>query len=409
MDIINPQDNIPYESNALKQTHPLHLYQLAKAFDLKPTHPDNARVLELACASGGNLIPMAFYYPQSKFVGIDISAQEIAFAKESVETLALDNIQFIAQSITDYKDTQKFDYIICHGLYSWVDSTTRESVLKICQQHLSEHGIAYISYNTYPGWVVGNTLRALMLFASKDEISLNAKLSQAHELLKNLSTVHPQTSYDWLLHEEVKLVLAHSDNQLLHEHLSNMHFPLYFHEFIENAKRYDLHYLCDATFFEFEQSSFDLHYSQQQDLMNNRRFRSTLLCKQAVQSALVDEMNKAYDQLASQVNANPKVGDKPLASKLARYQITHQQHVTNVLHENILLTPIAQAIFPYLDGEHEIDILKKVVKQYIEEGALVLVDNFHNPITDKQEQEQKINVLLQETLLLLASRYLVDI
>ncbi|MGD9591973.1 MAG: methyltransferase domain-containing protein [Candidatus Berkiella sp.] len=404
------QSPILYESNAIKQTHPLHLYHLAKAFKLSPKEPNNARVLELACASGGNLLPMA-YYLQSHFVGIDISEQEIALALDASLMLNLKNIEFKAQSVVDFKASQPFDYIICHGLYSWVAPPVRESILKICQQYLSDDGIAYISYNTYPGWVIGNSLRDLLLLSAKSQSSINNKLTQVHALMKSLSIglSQPQSAYEWLLNEEVKLVSAHSDNQLLHEHLGNAHFPCYFYEFLESVQRYQLHYLCDATFFEFEDASFEPHYSQLQDLMHNRRFRSSLLSKKSVNKANVQNMKAAYGSLASQICPNPVVPPKPQASLLARFQVSQQPHVTNIHHENILLTPIAQAIFPFLDGQHDFESLKSIVKQYIDAGELVLVDSLQQSILDPSHQENQLNVILQETLLLLATRYLIHV
>jgi tRNA G46 methylase TrmB len=48
-------------------------------------------VLELGCASGGNLIPMAYGLPESEFVGIDYAARQIAEGQAAVAALGLDN------------------------------------------------------------------------------------------------------------------------------------------------------------------------------------------------------------------------------------------------------------------------------------------------------------------------------
>ena len=63
-------DEIPYESYPFAQSHPDRLATLATLFGMKPQPIDDCRVLELGCASGGNLIPMAACLPGSKFVGI---------------------------------------------------------------------------------------------------------------------------------------------------------------------------------------------------------------------------------------------------------------------------------------------------------------------------------------------------
>ncbi|MFM8930594.1 MAG: hypothetical protein ACKOS8_01795, partial [Gemmataceae bacterium] len=56
-------DDVPYISRAFIQTHPQRLAFIARLFGMNPTPPSNARVLELGCASGGNLIPLAIRYP----------------------------------------------------------------------------------------------------------------------------------------------------------------------------------------------------------------------------------------------------------------------------------------------------------------------------------------------------------
>ncbi len=402
--------NIPYESNALKQTHPSHLYALAKAHGLAPTLPEKARVLEIACASGGNLIPMAFYYPQAYFLGIDIAQNEIALAKTMCEELALSNIQFKAQNILEYNENDKFDYIICHGLFSWVEEELREKTLRICQQALSENGIAYISYNTYPGWNVGNALRDMMLYAAKEKQSVQDKLTQVHALLQTLShSLSNATPYESLLKQEVNVVLRHSDTQLLHEHLSSSHYPFYFYQFYENALQFDLHYVCDATFNEFQNNLFDVKSSQLLDLMENRRFRSSLLSKtKSTLTASMSLINQAYSSLSPNINSLQVVPHLPLASPLARYQATHQEHVTNRFHENILLSPIAQALMPYLNGQLDARELTQIVLNYIDAGDLILLDNQANQIRDDEEMRKKVAQIYHETMLLLYSRHLIS-
>ncbi|MBS0287442.1 MAG: methyltransferase domain-containing protein [Proteobacteria bacterium] len=406
---MNIQTHIPYESNAIKQTHPKHLYALAKNVGLHPALPDNARILELACASGGNLLPMAFHLNKATFVGIDISENEIAKANERREDLNLRNISFIAKSIVDFHESEKFDYIICHGLFSWVNKDIQEAVLRLCQQNLNDNGIAYISYNTYPGWAIGNTLRDFMLYASKDYDPLEEKIFSVRTLLQQMSSAldTPQTAYEWLLKEEVKIVSSHSNSQLMHEHLSEAHYPLYFYEFLEKAQSYALNYVCDATFFEFESNRFDAEYSQKQDFIQNRRFRCSLLSKKAVTLEATKNFPLLYSQLSSQINPTKLDFTKPLtACPFARYQTMHQAHVTNRLHENILLTPLAQALMPFLNGENDFDALLEVIQSYIDSGELVLLDNTMHPIRGTHEQALHIAKMTQETLTLLAQRYL---
>ena len=72
-----PYDEVPYTSYSFPETHPDRMATVAHLFNLKPPPPDRCRVLELGCASGGNLAPMAALYPESEFLGIDLSRVQI--------------------------------------------------------------------------------------------------------------------------------------------------------------------------------------------------------------------------------------------------------------------------------------------------------------------------------------------
>ena len=110
-------------------------------------------MLELGCARGGNIIPMALAHPQSRFVGIDLSSRQIAEAREVAAELKLANLELKEISITEVgEDFGQFDYILCHGVYSWVPPAVQEAIMRICDRNLAPQGVAYISYNALPGW-----------------------------------------------------------------------------------------------------------------------------------------------------------------------------------------------------------------------------------------------------------------
>ena len=85
-------DQVPYPSLSYSQSHPDRLATVATLLGMSPTPVNRCRVLELGCASGGNLIPMAYGLPESDFVGIDNSARQIAEGQAMVKTLGLKNV-----------------------------------------------------------------------------------------------------------------------------------------------------------------------------------------------------------------------------------------------------------------------------------------------------------------------------
>src|SRR5437016_6101232 len=128
IDILEEEYNrYPYLSFPFFQSHPTHLYTMGKLFRLDPTPVEKSRILELGCASGGNIIPIAHQWPETECIAIDLSAKEIEEGQQQITDLKLKNISLRHQSILDFTALEgKFDYIICHGVYSWVDSIVRD-------------------------------------------------------------------------------------------------------------------------------------------------------------------------------------------------------------------------------------------------------------------------------------------
>ncbi|HEY1923332.1 MAG TPA: class I SAM-dependent methyltransferase, partial [Tepidisphaeraceae bacterium] len=144
-------DSVAYDSWPYPQAHPDRIAVVAALQGLSATPVEKCRVLEVGCASGGHLIPMADQLPDSRFVGIELSARQFEAGSKLIRELGLTNIELRCEDLMEFpKDSGEFDYIIAHGFYSWVPLPVRLRLLEICQRHLSRHGLAYISYNTYP-------------------------------------------------------------------------------------------------------------------------------------------------------------------------------------------------------------------------------------------------------------------
>ncbi|MBS0286649.1 MAG: methyltransferase regulatory domain-containing protein [Proteobacteria bacterium] len=304
VDILEAEyDNAPYQSYSFSHTHPTHLYTLAKLFGLNPTPVEKARVLELGCASGGNIIPMAYHFPTAEFVGIDLASKQVDMGLKVIKDLNIKNIQLKHQSISDFKPADgKFDYIICHGVYSWVNQEVQDHILKICKENLNPQGIAYVSYNTYPGWNMVNSVRDMMYWHTKNIQDPPQKASQARALLKFITDglQDDKSPYALFLKGEIELLSRQADSYLLHDHLSSFNSPVYFYQFMEAANKHQLSYLSDtflATMYTEnlpQQFSKELNkinniiiIGQYMDFIRNQRFRCTLLCHNT------DQVNRA--------------------------------------------------------------------------------------------------------------------
>ena len=294
----NVYDEVPYESYPYSMSHPYHLMTLGTLFGIKPAPLENARVLELGCAAGGNIIPHAVNYPKAKFVGVDLSQVQIDEAKKHTAGLGLKNIEFHHCSITDIDSSfDKFDYIICHGVISWVPEFVRQKIFEISKNNLNENGIVYISYNTLPGWNMIRTIRDMMLYHSGMFTNVNEKIMQSRLLLEFVkdSLEGSNSPYAEVLKNEATLLSKQSDHYLRHDHLEEDNKQYYFREFMDEAKKHNLQYLSDcsistmylgnmpAKVAEKLQTVNDIVRTEQyMDFITNRRFRSTLLCHDSV-------------------------------------------------------------------------------------------------------------------------------
>ncbi|MCI0455927.1 MAG: class I SAM-dependent methyltransferase [Gemmataceae bacterium] len=288
-------DEVPYESHPFAQTHPDRLATIATLLGLRPPPVDRCRVLELGCAAGGNLIPMALTLPDSTFAGIDLSAVEIADGQRMIEALGLANIRLEHTSILDVgPDFGRFDYLLCHGVYSWVPAAVQDRILDICKHHLNPNGVAYISYNTYPGWHMRGMIRDMLGYHVRYFGQPHVRVKQARNLLDFLArtVAGEQTPYSLLLKNELESFRRSSDSYLFHEHLEEVNEPIYFYQFVERAQAKGLQYLGEADLRTMVPANYppevesvlqmlaqdNVHMEQYMDFLRNRMFRQTLLC-----------------------------------------------------------------------------------------------------------------------------------
>ena len=191
-DIKNSYDDLMYESSAFPQTAINNLEARARMMGLKPAAAAKAKVLELGCSMGGNIITQALYYPDAEFVGIDLSGRQVAQGNAIIEKMGLENVRLEEKDILTIDESfGKFDYIIVHGIWSWVPDAVKDKIFSICRNNLTEHGIAYISYNVYPGWKRQEQLREIMYFAGRDllEEPLEARTRKGLDALKALAEI----------------------------------------------------------------------------------------------------------------------------------------------------------------------------------------------------------------------------
>lgn len=342
-------DQVPYFGYPFAQTHPDRLATIASLLGLQPAPVRQCRVLELGCGDGGNLVPMAMQFPDSQFVGIDLSAEAIARGRAAVAQFNLQNLDLQQADLLAIGDELgEFDYITAHGVYTWVPPAVKDRILELCRDHLAAHGIAYVSYNTYPGYHIRQMTREMMLFHTRDMHEPHEKIQQGLSLLKFLLQKYPTPEdartdlYGALLNEQLDLLLSHRhDEQIFHDDLAAINTPVYFYQFVRHAAQYGLQFLAEADFHETQYHTFTpkvrqmldqfgdenvLLREQYLDFLKCRMFRQTLLCKQgaAIDRSLQSEQLTSYlissnaEAVSEQPDLRPEAIEEFASGKVAR-------------------------------------------------------------------------------------------
>jgi hypothetical protein len=263
---------------------------------------------------------MALALPGATFVGIDAAPQAIARGQGLVAELGLENVTLEARAIEAFAPPEgAFDYVIAHGVYSWVPPTVRDRLLAVCRQALGEAGVAYVSYNALPGGRLRQALRDMLVFHTAELADPRERVVQARALLRFLRDGAPgEHGLGALMRGQAERVLARSDATLLHDELAEVNDAVYFHEFAAHAARHGLQYLAEADFFEMQIGAASepaaqalmgiedpVRREQYLDFLKARMFRQTLLCPAEV---AIDRTPRpeVIEELALSTQAEPQ-------------------------------------------------------------------------------------------------------
>ena len=290
-----------YKSYPFPFTTPAYLEAYGALVGLNTPPAKTARVLELGATYGGNIISQAVHNPEATFVGIELSQDQVEKGNKIISDAKLDNVSLVQGDILNFDETLgTFDYIIAHGFYSWISDEMKDKLLDIISNHLADNGIAYVSYNTYPGWHTMEEVRQLMLFANRghDELTHKEKVLRGKTVG---SLVGSQIlNYDNLKERNSKFlgalrsVMQKDDYYVGHDHLEPHNDPCYFYQFNDHLKAHNLSYVCDAdltlsmvrTYDEsiadkLEKLAPNSQADQEQylDFMLDTPFRKSIICK----------------------------------------------------------------------------------------------------------------------------------
>lgn len=283
-------DDVAYPSLPLQQTRPDQIAVQLLLRGASPADPATARVLEIGCSDAGNLAALAAYRPQARFLGVDRSAQAVARAQRH----GLANLEVI-QADLRHLDIGEFDYVIAHGVYSWIPNP--DDLLSCLDRHLSARGVAYVSYNAMPGW----GLRQMATSILRREAGADA--AKARMFGEELLAQEPVSPAAQALHTALRIVLRKPDHVLHHDDLDPVARGFYIDEVVEAASHHGLHYTGEAHLADCVQGAdADIVRSEVlHDYGVNRMFRSSLFVRYHVAAPQADRVRDLW--VSAPVNA----------------------------------------------------------------------------------------------------------
>jgi SAM-dependent methyltransferase len=233
---------------------PTHLNMLALLKGFIPPPTDQFTYIELGCGYGYMACIMAAVYPEGQFHVVDFNPEHIAAGQELAQQAKLTNISFHCASFADLVDRPDLlpqaDYIITHGVYSWINEHNRLSIQKIVEQKLKNNGLFYVSYNALPGASTNAAIQHLIYqhglqnpkASSEQALEGLDFIKSLKELGSHLYGVFPR------LRDRIKYLERQSPIYLAHEFMNQEWRAFYFSEIYDHFTAAGLTYLTIGNF-----------------------------------------------------------------------------------------------------------------------------------------------------------------
>lgn len=240
-------DDVPYPGYAFASTHPDSLATVAHLHGLDVPHAAQSRVIEFGCGNGGNLIPIASAFPAARLFGIDVAPGAIAHGRAEAASLGLTNIEFAVGDIATFTSAHRFDFVIAHGVYSWVPEPVRRRLLALYGELLSERGLGFLSFAAYPGGHLTAMLHHMAKFHARDAADARAAIAAARDLLRMVAAAATASDPAQASLRRDALRMADFDDALIaHDVLSDTHHCAWLHDIAAQLRELGLQYVADA-------------------------------------------------------------------------------------------------------------------------------------------------------------------
>ena len=230
---------------------------------------------------------MAYGLRDAAFCGVDLSRRAIDRAAATAAALGLTNVELHRADLGSLPPLGTFDYVVAHGVYSWIAPAARDALLAACRSRLAPGGVAYVSYDVLPGGHLREITRQMLRWHLRAVTEPGERIAQARALLEAVRAAGEEGDEQRRrLAWQAGWALAQSDAALYHDELAEHHEAVLFSAFAAHAERHGLRFLAEADVFEMDATGLPdalrtagvLEREQYLDFFKGRMFRQTLLC-----------------------------------------------------------------------------------------------------------------------------------
>ena len=249
------ESDIEYTAGYYREQEPDFLNFCLVTQGIQPINTDGEFIYcELGCGLGLTSLILAANYPQGKFYAIDFNPAHIARARSIAQQAGLDNIVFLEKSFAEVEEDNNLlpecDFIILHGIFTWVSDENRQKIISICGKKLRSGGLVYNSYNTKPGWSFGEPIQKMMIAAGQMFVGNSIeRFDKATGLLEDFSKLGSRffALNSELIDARLKLLKSQNKNYSVHEYFNEGWRAFYFSEIAEYITAAKLDFVCEAN------------------------------------------------------------------------------------------------------------------------------------------------------------------
>jgi SAM-dependent methyltransferase len=370
-------EQLPFKSKADRTKHPDRIATIAYLYGLVSPPLERCRFLDFGCGTGSDCLALALELPGARVIGYDPVEGPMEQSRFVAGLVGVENLKLVAGELPPTEE--QFDYIVSHGVVSWVGADESRRIIRTIAELLAPEGLACISFNALPGWNYRSPIRELLRCYDRPAADANTRVKNAREILRGFRRYLPEESSSGIvLHRELKRLATESDAYLFHEFLSAESTPYLLSELVAIAQSYGLRYVGDASPYRLMRERLEylgvsggvlpvpasvgtsaVAQEQFMDMLFGMSFRSAIFCRDDRDVfPLVDRERFASCSFACSLKPlESEFAVEPSSGRRGWMDLRGRRYVTKTDEESQFLSVVACAWPAYVSGR---DVLAQI-------------------------------------------------